>query len=199
MKPLEFICILAGILFLMKTLLFLYLAIMLYKDNYSKYKTKDDCSKAPSFLNLICPFWNKDNSECMNGIVTDEENNCSLPENNSIVIYISCGIISAIISVIFFYYGFKRNDSILKPYSYDEYKKDGPLGKPYSYDEYKKDGPLGKPYSYDEYKKDGSLGKPYSYDEYKKDGPLGKPYSYDEYKKYGSLGKTYSYDNSYYN
>jgi hypothetical protein len=185
MKPLEFICILAGILFLMKTLLFLYLAIMLYKDNYSKYKTKDDCSKAPTFLNLICPFWNKDESECMNGIVTDEENNCSLPENNSIVIYISCGIISAIVSVIFFYYGFKRNDNS--------------ISKPYSYDEYKKGDSISKLYNYDEYKKGDSISKLYNYDEYRKGDSISKPYNYDEYRKGDSISKPYNYDNSYYN
>jgi drug/metabolite transporter (DMT)-like permease len=106
----------------MKAMLFLYVAIMLYKDNYSQYKSKDECDKAPSsFLNVICPFWANDNSKCINGI--NEENICTPPPNNSIIIYIISGIISAIISVIFFYYGFKKGGSNSQSmYSYDEYK-----------------------------------------------------------------------------
>ena len=78
---LKIICFLGSLVFLIKAILFIYIGIMLYKDNYSQYKTKDDCNKSsPDILKVICPFWSGNNSKCINGMYNDE-NNCT-PRNS---------------------------------------------------------------------------------------------------------------------
>ena len=105
---LKIIYFFASLIFLLKAILFLYVGIMLYKDNYSQYKTPDDCNKAtPSFLNLICPFWSDAKSNCINGMY-DNNHNCAPKKSiTNVIMYISAGLISALISMICAYYGFK--------------------------------------------------------------------------------------------
>lgn len=96
----SFVCLLVGIFFIC-------ISVMLYKNNYSQYKSKDDCDKAPSsFLNAICPFWDDKQTKCVNGMY-DNYNKC-IPKN--IISSIITAVSSILICIVGFYYGFKEKD-----------------------------------------------------------------------------------------
>ena len=99
---------------------------MLYKDNYSQYKTKDDCNKAsPDILKVICPFWSGNNSKCINGMYNDE-NNCT-PRNSiySFGGFIVIGLLFGLISIYIGSYGLKIKGN--------NYHNDYPIGYTGSY------------------------------------------------------------------
>jgi hypothetical protein len=103
---LKIIYFLASLVFLLKAILSIYIAIMLYKDNYSEKKTKDDCDKAsPDILKIICPFWSGDNSKCINGMY-DNENSCTPRKSiSNLIFFIIIGLLFGLISLYLFHSG----------------------------------------------------------------------------------------------
>jgi len=103
---LKIIYFLASLVFLLKAILSIYIAIMLYKDNYSEKKTKDDCDKAsPDVLKIICPFWSGDNSKCINGMY-DNENSCTPRKSiSNLIFFIIIGLLFGLISISLFHFG----------------------------------------------------------------------------------------------
>ena len=110
---LKIIYFLASLVFLLKAILSIYIAIMLYKDTYSEKKTKDDCNKAsPDPLKIICPFWSGENSKCINGMY-DNQNTCT-PRKSifNLIIFIIMGLLFGLISIFLFHLGLNVKENI---------------------------------------------------------------------------------------
>jgi hypothetical protein len=109
---LKIICFFASFVFLLKAILSIYIGVMLYKDTYSQYKTKDDCDKAsPDALKVICPFWSENNSKCINGMYNNESNCVPRKSLYYFVGSIFMGLLFLLISMYLAHYGFKIKET----------------------------------------------------------------------------------------
>ena len=121
---LKIIYFFASFVFLLKAILAIYIGVMLYKDNYSQYKTKDDCNKAPaSFLSVVCPFWSDDKSNCINGMYANDSTCTPRKSIINVITYIFLGLVFAIISMACAHSGFKVKSGRTREYDApDRYK-----------------------------------------------------------------------------